>query len=136
MITFSTESNHKGGQKTPNLDYVIHGCSLSKCQIKWEIVSKFCDLFRGSELCVPLFFSIKTIDFTTFVLYILLLASPFVSLKKSTFSQCNCKLKDVTFWPLFWRIFDALFDPLFEGSAFWLHNLIFNIITLQLRTGY
>ena len=32
LITFSTESNHKGGrggdQKTQNLDYVIHGCSL------------------------------------------------------------------------------------------------------------
>ena len=31
LITFSTESNHKGGrggQKTPNLDYVMHGCSL------------------------------------------------------------------------------------------------------------
>ena len=29
LITFSTESNHKGGrgggQKTPNLDYIIHG---------------------------------------------------------------------------------------------------------------
>ena len=31
LITFSTERNHKrgrGGQKTPNLDYVIHRCSL------------------------------------------------------------------------------------------------------------
>ena len=31
LITFSTERNHKrgrGGQKTPNLDYVIYGCSL------------------------------------------------------------------------------------------------------------
>ena len=34
LITFSTESNHKGGRggghKPQNLDYVIHGCSLSK----------------------------------------------------------------------------------------------------------
>ena len=31
LITLSTESNHKGeggGQKTQNLDYVIHGWSL------------------------------------------------------------------------------------------------------------
>ena len=32
FITFITEGNHKGegrdGQKTPNLDYVIHGWSL------------------------------------------------------------------------------------------------------------
>ena len=32
LITFSTKSNQKGGrgggQKTQNLDYVIHGCSL------------------------------------------------------------------------------------------------------------
>ena len=30
---FRTESDHKGegSQKTPNLDYVIHGWSLSKC---------------------------------------------------------------------------------------------------------
>ena len=39
LITFSTESNHKGegrwvGQKPPNFDYVIHGWSLSSslCQ--------------------------------------------------------------------------------------------------------
>ena len=41
LITFSTESNHKGergGQKTPNLDYVIHGCSPSK---KWLLDQSF-----------------------------------------------------------------------------------------------
>ena len=43
FITFSTESNHKGergggeGQKTQNLDYVIHGCSLTK------IVLTYCE---------------------------------------------------------------------------------------------
>ena len=35
--------------KFETISYMIW-CALSKCQIKWEIVSNFCGLFRVSEL--------------------------------------------------------------------------------------
>ena len=42
LTMFSTESNHRegrggGSQKTPNLDYVIHGCSLTLQQLTCRI---------------------------------------------------------------------------------------------------
>ena len=43
LITFSTESNHKGGrgggQKNQNLDYVIHGCSPTSSILEQRLYS-------------------------------------------------------------------------------------------------
>ena len=73
LIMFSTESNHKGegkgGQKTPNLDYVIHGWSLGLTDLPkpgWAIAnpgplsptSLFTALQSDSQqLCLPTFSS-------------------------------------------------------------------------------
>ena len=65
LLTFSTKSNHKGGrgggQKTPNLGYVIHGCSLSKSRLEGPFVELGFKgnlyFFKSRQRCLKVKFS-------------------------------------------------------------------------------
>ena len=85
LITFITESNHKGGrggggQKTPNLDYVIHRCSL-KSLIIVTTMSLATRTLNGFNLTVQYLLS-TTLKATTDCSFYSLASNPHLCKKK------------------------------------------------------
>ena len=79
LITFSTESNHKGGrgggQKPQNLDYVIHGCSLTAAgernlNADSDTVEIFTSISSGLEVCTSTILNIILLLIITYYAFL------------------------------------------------------------------